>query len=774
MMLREIRRQIFKLLSTTAAVAAMVLVAMSAADAGASESEDLCIDITPEHPLLIFSLPAQDFPDATAYAQRAAEAYHSLPGELQAYSVVQVESRGADIAARHQWFRQMLMSLQDGDVPVILRLADGDLSRVYPLERAKELVQEFTCVKGIVATELPFEEYYEFASDSPEGMPPVVRWLMGAIDLAVENGRIIVIELDKIRWPRVMSNTWCAPLYAKFTQSKPHVVPVARMRGPNTVAQTSALMGLWLEDAVANWGIGPDSAWYQDSHYIAPGVFGTSPSAAGMPANLYRAMILNGAMTGASIYSFGCGRDLWFGDCRQMWETAIYPTLTEMIQGGLIARQDFVRKKVKTAYQLAQSRTPEDFHLNLRDIDGVLSSGFLMQGAYAMERPAQAPELIPNTGRHYWVPIISAFAPQSALSQFESVTRPGAQTSGPAWTELLDRLYQPDGEGTAFISRVGRGTFIMNTAENWQQRQTFKVEAVPTPVRKITAKRDPGGIAIEWPFREGDLSYKVYRRIQQEPRFAQIAGPMEERSYIDTSADTTQTLVYSVTALTDDAEPYEGSVDYGEYLLLSNVESRIGEEVILSPLLTTAESKPTAQPGTSNATSEPWWPNYQGVTEAQFPSAEAVVKKIEDWERAFSRKDLDGTVSIYSTGYADPQGWQLQYVRRAFQWFFEHYNACAMHRQIRKWDFSQYETSGQIGLLLYCRFEGYATTDPSGRFADVPAWFPRTDNSEVWIYFGQSNGNWQIVRTDPALPNFNDILSFSTSPYDAIQLGPDK
>jgi len=51
--------------------------------------------------------------------------------------------------------------------------------------------------------------------------------------------------------------------------------------------------------------------------------------------------------------------------------------------------------------------------------------------------------------------------------------------------------------------------------------------------------------------------------------------------------------------------------------------------------------------------------------------------------------------------------------------------------------------------------------------------FPRTANGEVWIYFAQEDKAWRVVRTNPALPNFKDILSFSASPYDPMQAGPD-
>lgn len=737
-----------------------------------------CVEIGPEHPLFIFQDTGGDLADAAAYAQHVVQVWASLPNDLKSFSAIQVEARGPDAASRNQWYRGLLVPLQDAETPVVLRLADEDPRRMFPLDRAEELLREFTCVKGVQAVGLPFEEYYEFGSDDPHGTPPVVRWLVDAIDLSARYGRFIAIELDRIRWPRVMSNTWCGPLREKMRACAAYVLPIVRCRGPHTIPQTSALLGAWLDGMTAQWGVGPDSRWYGDALFSAPGVFGVSEPPAKMPSALYRAMILNGSMTGAAVYSFAPDADLWFGASPAHWNEAIYPTLRDLIDKGLIARQDIVKRKARVAYELAPARTAEEFHLNLRDIDGVLDAGFLMRGVYGMERPGQVPELIPNTGRFYWVPILPAGSASATSGAFDAVVKPGAQASPEAWTELLGKYPQADGEGTAFITNVGRGIFVMHTAENRYEQQTFRLPAVPAAVRQFKAERQdtPGaaGVMVSWAFREGDLSYRVHKRVPPEARWTVVVNGSEERKYLDAAADPAQTIAYTITALTDDKEPFEGVVDYGEYLALSNVESRIAEEVTIGPLLGVAQSKPIEKPQAAPPNVAPWWPNFAGVNEAQTPLATDIARRIEALDRSFSAKDLNGVLDAYSPEYEDPQGWRVQYVRRAYQWFFEHYNACVMHRQIRRWDFTAYDTTGQVGMLLYCRFAGWALTDPTGRTADVPAYFPRTGNGEIWVYFVNKDNAWRIVKTNPALPNLKDILSFSASPYDKITLGPDQ
>ncbi len=753
----------------------MLLVAAVGLPAGARAVDypSLCVEISPEHPLFIFQNAGRDNEDAPAYAERVIQAWADLPYELKPYAAMQVDMPGADAASRHARFRSLLHELHVADVPAVVRLADGDPRRIYPLARAEELVRDFTCVKGIQAVGLGFEEYYQFGDHDALGIPPNVRWLIGAIDLAARYGRFISVELDELRWPRIMANTWCRPLYEKIRACGAYTIPTNAHRGPHNIARMTALMGLWLEGATAQWGVGARSWWYSDAHFIEPGVFGLSQQPSKMPPTLYRAMILNGAMTGATVYTFAPDTDLWFGRAHHHWYEAIYPTLLELLDQGLIARRDFVRKKARVAYQLAPAETSEEFHLNLRDIDGVFDRGFLIHGAYGMERPGQVPELILNTGRHYWVPILSPYASEDALAGFDVVVRPGEMASAQAWTELLDRRYDPDGEGSAFISRVGRGVFVMNTRENSIEQQTAHIPSVPAPVRGVEARRTENGVELTWPFREGDVSYKVYKRVLPTTHLTLLANGVDQRRFIDPQVDPDATVAYAVTALTNELEPYECTVDYGEYLTFSIVESRVAEEATISPLLGFARSRPIEGPATSRIPRQSGWADLEGLPDDQRAPAQGVADRIEAWGRAFREEDLNGMLDLYSTEYEDPQGWRFQYVRRAYQWFFERYNSCTMARQIRRWDFSSYPTSHQINVLLYCRFQGVAQTDSSGRFADVCAHFPRTKESEVWVSFSDREGPWRILRTNPALPNFRDILSFCASPYDNFPPAPD-
>jgi hypothetical protein len=736
-----------------------------------------CVEISPEHPLLLFQVSAGDLTDPAAYANYATQAWNSLPADLKPLSAIQVETRGVNVASRHQWYKNILILLQDAEVSTVIRISDEDPALVFPLDRTEELAHEFTCIKGFQSSGLRFNDYYAFGSDDPHGTPPEIRWLVDAIDLASRYGRFIAVELDEIGWPRVMANASCAPLRDKMRACAGYVAPIARCRGSHVIPQISALMGAWLDGMVLQWGIGPDSRWSRDAWFLSPGVYGVSDGKVKLPASLYRAMILDGVMTGATVYSFEPDSDLWFGSAPENWNESIYPTLQEILEKGLIPRQDLVKKKTRVAYELAPARTSQDFHVNLRDIDGTLDAGLMARGVYGMERPGQVSELIPNMGRFYWTPLLSPGAASTAPGVFEALVKPGAQTSPESWAEFMGNYAQKDGEGTAFITSVGRGIFVMHTAENRYEQQTFNLPAVPAAVRQFKAERQdaPGaaGVLLTWPFREGDMSYKVHKRIAPDGRWSTVANVSDERKYLDATADPSQTIAYSITALTDDKEPFEDTVDYGQYLALSTVESRIAEEVTIGPLLGVAQSKPVETQSAPDDAA-PWWPNFTGLTESQAPLAAEIVKRIEELDRAFTIEDLNAVMETYSPDYEDPQGWKIQYVRKAYQWFFQRYGTCFMHRQIRRWDFAAYDATGVVTVVLYCRFTGTAVTDASGRIADVPAYFPRTGNGEISIQFVKSDDAWRIMRTDPALPNLNDILSFNLGPNDSLPLGPDQ
>ena len=315
--------------------------------------------------------------------------------------------------------------------------------------------------------------------------------------------------------------------------------------------------------------------------------------------------------------------------------------------------------------------------------------------------------------------------------------------------------------------RVGRGVFIMNNRESHRQVQDFRVPGVPAPVRGVQARRTAEGIELTWPFREYDFGYKVYRRYGPTEPFQLVAGDVEGRRWQDALPGAGQSVAYAVTALTTENEVFAGMVDFGECLALSVVESRIAEEVVVTPLADAFDSRPLPRSNALTEGFEAWWPGFEGWTTAG--GGQDHCGRIEKLDRAFSeglngcwicsRRIRTRRISINSMSACVSVVFSAR---------------CSMARQIRRWDFSAYEPGQEVRVLLFCRFSGVALSDATGRFGGEEAFFPRTERGEVWLTFANYEGNWRIRSTQPALPSFKDILSFSSGPYDAIGPGPDR
>jgi hypothetical protein len=574
------------------------------------------------------------------------------------------------------------------------------------------------------------------------------------------------------------------PVYDKFVACKGYVLPTVWTRGEHVIPQQAALMGLWLEGAAQNWGVAADARWYADAHFIGPGLYGVQDPPPPAPAELYRLMILNGAMGGACVYSFPDPRDLWVADNPVAWESAILPTLNELLSRGAIARSDFVLKTARVACQLAPAGDPQAFHLNLSDIDPVLDKGLLFRAAYGGEQPGVIPELSPNRAGRFWVPLLSPYVSDSAKGQFASVVPAGSLTSPEIWDGTLAQHAPAAGEGEAFVAQVGRAVFVYNTRENEVVAQGFTVTTAPAPVRGIAANREAEAVVLSWPFRESDVSYTVLRRTLPSDAWETIAAGIAERSFRDVPPDAQATYAYTVTALTNETEPFSGQVAAREYLLLSAVESRVAEEVVMSPVLTQAQSVPVESAGPASAAPvDPPPAPADPAAASQDPALLAqqmregmkalIQERLAQMARVFATPDIEGLLELYAEDYADPEGWQRTYVRRAFRWFFDHYRAPRMRYQVRTWNFDAFDTLGRVTTRAYVRMTGYATSDASGTEADVRATLPLAPGSEVDIIWVQREGAWRILSTSPALPNLRDLLGLSAGPYDRYLSGPD-
>lgn len=715
----------------------------------------LTTEITAEHPLFLFRVPAPGGAGGSAYAQHVIDAWGQLPEGLRPYSALCVTVPRGDEAAG------FLQALQDQVVPVVLMISAGGPGGRQDLAVVEQLLGAYTTVRGIEPQGMRLEVY-----DAP-GESDYTRanatWIAGVLETAARYGRFVHWPLAGLDAARLMAHPGYQPARAKMAALAPYLVMGSAQRGEHVAQGNAACMGLWLSNHCGAWGVGGDTAWFRDAQLLGPGQLGrardTRPA-----ANFYRAQILAGAMQGAWVYRFERAEDLWFSPGATAWTDVISPLLNEVVQLGLAPRKEFVLKAVPMAYELAEAADPMTFHRNLHDLSPLHDDGVLWRAAFGV---GTGP--IPARGGITALPLLPPGLPGDLRGQFASVVQPDDTATLEQRQAVVDAV-RVLGTGDAFVAQVGRGIYVFNTNLAGQTPQAYSVPEVPAAVRGLEARREGDGVSLTWPFREGDASYTVYKRVSPQLRFVPIARGLEDRRFTDPAVPAGDTVAYAVTALTNDMEPLEGTVNYGDFLVFSVVESRIAEEAMLTPVLSTATAQAygALQPAPLRSPSP-----TEGLSDAQVAMTQVIEERLVAWQRAFEAEDLSAMLGLYADEYEDPQGWRLQYVKRAYQWFFDRCVATRLRFQVRRWDFSTYDTSGQVNVILYCSLRGTALSDAAGRQADVVYELPRTESGEVLLSWTGSDGIWRIQRTDPAVPNFNELLSYSAGPYDNLRPGAD-
>lgn len=736
----------------------MVLALLACANARAQGPyPPLTTELSAEHPLFLFRVPAPGAASGGAYAQFVADAWGQLSESQRPYSALCVTVPRGDEALA------LLQVLQDNAVPVVLLVSAGGPGGRQDLAQVESLLSAYTTIRGIEPQGMRLDIY-----DGPEESGDLVRsnaaWIASVIETCARYGRFVYWPLAGLDAARFMAHPGYQPARTKMAELAPYVIAGSAQRGEHITQGNAACLGLWLSNNCGAWGVSADTAWYRDARLLSPGVNGKSRDAKPAPS-FYRAQVLAGAMNGAWVFSFDRAEDLWFSPSASTWGDVIAPMLVEIVQLGLPPRKEFVLKAVPLAFQLAEAANPAAFHRNLHDLSPQLDDGLLWQAAFGL---GVGP--VPARGGIAALPILPPDLSAELRGQFASVVQPDDTATLEQRQALVDAVRVAQGDGAAFVAQVGRGVYVFNTNVSGQTPQAYSIPEAPAAVRGLEARREGDGVSLTWPFREGDASYTVYKRVSPQLRFLPVARGIEDRRFTDPAVPAGDTVAYAVTALTNDMEPLQGTVNYGDFLVFSVVESRIAEEAMLTPVLSTATSQPYGglQPAPLSAPSA-----TEGLNDAQLAMARVIEERLAAWQRAFEAEDLSAIMGLYADEYEDPQGWRLQYVKRAYQWFFERCTAPRLRFQVRRWDFSTYDTSGQVNVTIYCSLRGNALSDAAGRQADVSYELPRTDSNEVLLSWTGSDGIWRIQRTDPAVPNMNELLGYSAGPFDGFHVGAD-
>ena len=497
-----------------------------------------------------------------------------------------------------------------------------------------------------------------------------------------------------------------------------------------------------------------------------PGVFGDHMPPQTMPPGLYRAMILQGVVMGATVYSFEPYWDLFDQSNNRCWNEVILPTLREVVHRRLIPNRDQVLSKTGIAYHVAPARDVNEFHRNLRDLDWLSDDGLLAKAAYGVWEPMLEFELIPNRG-HWFIPLLPSDTPQPVLDRFPFIVQPGQCDSVEAWESLLKQHHFDTGHSeTAWTCSINGCTYVMQTHENLYERQPYSVR-LPKPVRGITAKREGDRMRLEWPGDPGARKYFIHR--VDNPLGAEVPTgmhPIAESTQPSVTLDRSLPCAYTVTADTATMEVRDGTVNFLDCLVFPDSVSAPAEYVHVDAS-GNVQSKAVREREDVRPASQVVYPTFEGVPAELKPVADEVVSRINAFKQAYEAMDWRAVTEFYSPRYEDPNGFHREYVGRAWKWWFRRNNKTFMLRQIRHWDFSEYAASHTVRVKMFHLCTAVRRDDQPFGY-DGLVRFPRHRGAEVTYTWACEDGVWRIVRSDPAVPNLEEIL-WNSRPMDKAE-----
>lgn len=741
----------------------MVLVAGGAS----AQPLPLTTEITAEHPAYLFSIPARTDEAPDQYAARVAEAWNLCPPEVRPYALLVLSPasmQGADAAS---FIQATLEALELLGAPLMLATATQPGGARYDPAQVEQWAGRFHALRGILLQGLALN-YYAAPGASPMP-PPDGVYATDMVERLSRYGRLVVCLLSPLDLLRVLTNPACRSLVTRLQTLAGYWVPIVSMRGRHVVLDSAGALGAWFAGVTERIGVAPDLRAFSDAHYSAPGTWGDTLAVGMPPAVWYRPMTLIGASIGASVYYFSEPRHAWFGEESSVWEDTLAPLLEDMVTKGLIAPRDWVEKRCPARYQASEAPTPLEFHRILTDWDPFYDHGYAARVAYGMDLPGQFSFLFPHRNGYYFIPILSPLVSRPSQGE-EIVFTVNQGHSAEEWQTLLQPYARVECECEPYVVRVGRAVFVFNTSSNLGHVQTFRIDSIPAPVRNIVARRDGNQITLSWGFREGDISYSVFRRFVPSTRWARVARGITERQFVDTLG-AEENVAYTVTALTSEHETFTGSVPGFDAIALSAVESPILEQVVLTPLLSYAESQPISPEAGAGEPAErkdqaTFWGSLESVPEEQRAPVLSILERMQQWMKAMESENLEGLMEIYQTDYTDASGWNFSYARRAWQWLFERYHAPRVTLQFRGVVTTADSAGGEIRTRWFIRVHAVAVSDSSGSWADIPILLPKTSSGEITLDWGREEGSWRIVHSEPAFPNFADLLSYSLGPYD--------
>jgi hypothetical protein len=281
----------------------------------------------------------------------------------------------------------------------------------------------------------------------------------------------------------------------------------------------ASVMGLWLAQAVEHWGVEAQSwYWYASgrTRLNTPDERFDRPYREGalelFPQPMWGQMLLLGASAGASVYSIEPTRGVVWraGAPNQLapaWTDVIAPFFQCLSRVAIPTRAE-VRRQIRVAYHadFADERASQlsdvdyfrgratDSWRHGRQLARGAGSGTWWKGSYGI---VDERDMIPKTGRYYWLPVLPKYTDPDILRQFEVVVPPNSFAAESEVRQFLDQHYPlGDVRGEGFWADFGDRGFLCHSAENTDVKQAVKITRDHHLVRTLEIQWGPHAYAL--------------------------------------------------------------------------------------------------------------------------------------------------------------------------------------------------------------------------------------------------------------------------------------
>jgi hypothetical protein len=461
------------------------------------KTSPLLRQVSRERPLFIFHSPSE-----------IEEAWASIPDDLKHYCALRVE-----VAERGLDFREFCRRAEKVGANVVIQCSGpggGVYSEVYNGRYGRQSLAELewafqNCPHVIGA--IIVEQFFHYFPDKTSR-----EYAKRLLLLCAKYGRLLIwADGHWVRggWLRLgEKDPEMLTLVKKYSK---YFIPLWKMNcGYEPLVIHSSVLGMWICSFGDNFGVEPEDWFWFEAGFGELGEkrdgYGTGKREL-MPPTFWGQMMLMGLASGGTCWCL----EPWFG----LWEKpnkprdsfikTVIPLIRAIVRWGLIPSKENVLREIRAALktQVGDLGGGEEPFGHFRKI---------FQGTYGIRHPS---ELIPDSGRYYFIPFLPVICdkPPEGLKLFKI-----NEFSSPEEVKsFFDSLYPAFYEGDAFLVKVGNLLVVMNSRENENIDQSFKLPINAGNIKSFEGKLPPHSYVVG-KVRDGGILLLLNGRAERETK----------------------------------------------------------------------------------------------------------------------------------------------------------------------------------------------------------------------------------------------------------------